>query len=109
MLTNFTPPSMGTQNNSSGAGSYTTFSFPAAVGGLNRRDGKADMPIQDANILTNVIPYPTYCAVRNGYVEYASIVQIVDFGFVTDPADETEDLGLVTQAVTEFVDLGTIV
>jgi hypothetical protein len=106
------PPSLptpGTFNNASGGGDYTTFSFPAAVGGLNRRDGKAQMPVEDANILTNVIPYPTYCAVRNGYGEYASVVQLVDFGLVTDPATETEDLGLVTQAVTEFVDLGTIV
>lgn len=29
------------------------------------------MPITDANILVNVIPYPTYCAARRGYESYA--------------------------------------
>lgn len=72
MLVFTSTPTTGTQNTSAGSGDYTTFSFPAAVGGLNRRDAKADMPIQDANVLTNVIPYPTFCAVRRGFEEYAT-------------------------------------
>lgn len=72
MLVMPSAPTPGTQNNSAGAGDFTTFSFPAAVGGLNRRDAKAQMPIEDANILTNFIPYPTFCAVRRGYESYAT-------------------------------------
>jgi hypothetical protein len=72
MLVYTSTPTTGTQNTSAGAGDFTTFSFPAAVGGLNRRDAKAEMPISDANILTNVIPYPTFCAVRRGYEEHAT-------------------------------------
>lgn len=72
MLASFSPPTPGTQNNAGGAGDFTTFSFPAAVGGLNRRYAKTEMPITDANILTNVIPYPTFCAVRRGYEEHAT-------------------------------------
>lgn len=64
--------SAGTQNNATGNGDFTTFPFPAAVGGLNKKDGKADMPISDANILINIIPYSTYCAVRRGYESYAT-------------------------------------
>lgn len=63
---------IGTQNNAGGQGDYTTLPFPAAVGGLNRRDGKADMPITDANILTNVVPRPTFCEVRRGNESYAT-------------------------------------
>jgi hypothetical protein len=72
MLVYTSTPTTGTQNTSGGGGDYTTFSFPAAVGGLNRRDAKAEMPITDANILTNVIPYPTFCAVRRGFESYAT-------------------------------------
>jgi hypothetical protein len=46
--------------------------FPAAVGGLNKRDGKADMPVTDANILDNVIPRPNYVELRRGYESYAT-------------------------------------
>lgn len=48
------------------------FKFPAAVGGLNRRDSKAQMPATDANILQNVFPYPTFCQVRKGNEQYAT-------------------------------------
>lgn len=72
MLVFTSTPTTGTQNTYQGQGDYTTFSFPAAVGGLNRRDAKADMPITDANVLTNVIPYPTFCAVRRGHIQHAT-------------------------------------
>lgn len=48
------------------------FDFPAAVGGLNRRDAKAKMPKTDANILMNVEPRPNFCVVRRGYESYAT-------------------------------------
>lgn len=69
----YTPvASAGTQNNATGNGDFTTFPFPAAVGGLNKKDGKADMAITDANILNNVFPSATYCSVRRGYEAYAT-------------------------------------
>lgn len=46
--------------------------FPAAVGGLNRKDAKAKMPVTDANILLNIEPRPNYCVVRRGYESYAT-------------------------------------
>ena len=48
------------------------YRFPAAVGGLNKRDSLAEMPETDANILTNVEPKPNYCEVRRGFSEYAT-------------------------------------
>lgn len=72
MLVFTKPATAGTYNNATGDGQYQTLTFPAAVGGLNKRDGKADMPITDANILTNIIPYPTSCKVRGGYESYAT-------------------------------------
>lgn len=53
-------------------GASRTFKFPAAVGGLNRRDGKADMPPEDANLLDNFIPRPNYVELRRGYESYAT-------------------------------------
>jgi hypothetical protein len=46
--------------------------FPAAVGGLNRRDGLADMSDIDALILDNVIPRPNWVELRNGYTSFAT-------------------------------------
>jgi len=50
----------------------TGFNYPAAVGGLNRRDAKAAMPIEDANILDNLIPRPNWVELRRGHESYAT-------------------------------------
>ncbi len=89
-------------------GSAKQFKVPAAVGGLNKRDGLADMPASDANILTNMFPRPSYVELRRGYQSHAVITIDVDFGLVTDPATTTEDLGSLTTPTTATYDLGPI-
>lgn len=44
----------------------TATSIPACVGGLNDRDGIAEMPPSDAVILENWWPYPSYLGIRKG-------------------------------------------
>lgn len=46
--------------------------LPAPVGGLNGRDGLADMPPLDAFVLDNWIPRSTTVDTRNGFSEYAT-------------------------------------
>lgn len=46
--------------------------FPAAVGGLNKRDGLADMDDKDALILENLIPRPSWVELRNGYASFST-------------------------------------
>lgn len=68
-------PDIGIQTQALGAdpgGPTKGYRFPAAVGGLNRRDAKAAMPETDANILINIEPKPNYCQVRRGYESYAT-------------------------------------
>lgn len=47
-------------------------SLPAPVGGLNARDGLADMAATDAVILDNWFCEGSYCRVRNGFADHAS-------------------------------------
>lgn len=46
--------------------------IPAPVGGLNARDGFADMHPADATILDNWFPEGNYCRIRNGFTDHAS-------------------------------------
>lgn len=48
------------------------FTLPAPVGGLNGRDGIADMPASDAFILDNAFPANTTVDQRKGYAPYAT-------------------------------------
>lgn len=50
---------------------FKAFSIPAPVGGLNDRDSLADMAPQDAVVMTNWWPYPSYVGIRKGYEEWA--------------------------------------
>lgn len=47
-------------------------SVSSPVGGLNDRDSIADMPKQDAVLLENWWPYPSYVAVRQGSLTHAT-------------------------------------
>ena len=47
-------------------------SLPAPVGGLNARDGLADMKPGDAVILENWFPEGSFCHIRNGFSDHAS-------------------------------------
>lgn len=49
-----------------------TSSLPAPIGGLNARDGLANMPESDAVILTNWFPETTSVNIRNGYSEHVT-------------------------------------
>ena len=46
--------------------------YPAPVGGWNARDALADMNPQDAVILQNWFPLPSYCEVRGGHATSAT-------------------------------------
>lgn len=48
------------------------YSVPSPVGGLNARDGFADMARNDASILDNWFPETSYCRVRRGFTDHAS-------------------------------------
>jgi hypothetical protein len=50
----------------------TTESLPAPVGGWNARDALGEMNAVDAVVLTNLVPYPTWVALRQGYTNYAT-------------------------------------
>lgn len=50
----------------------STASIPAPVGGLNARDALANMPEEDASVMTNWFPTPTSVDVRKGYNNYAT-------------------------------------
>lgn len=47
-------------------------SYPAPVGGLNDRDSLASMPPQDAALLNNWWPYPSYVSLRKGSTTWTS-------------------------------------
>lgn len=47
-------------------------SLPAPVGGWNARDSLGAMPPTDAVQLTNFVPMPTSCVLRNGYSNFAT-------------------------------------
>lgn len=47
-------------------------SLPAPVGGLNARDGLADMKPSDAVILDNWFPEGSFCRIRRGFSDHAS-------------------------------------
>ena len=47
-------------------------SIPAPVGGLNARDGLAEMPESDAVVMTNFFPNPSQVVLRSGYVTWAT-------------------------------------
>lgn len=49
-----------------------TKSVPAPVGGVNARDALASMPPTDAIVMDNWFPNPSYVAVRNGSVSWAT-------------------------------------
>lgn len=53
-----------------GAATGRTASVPAPVGGLNAVDSLAAMPPEDAVILDNFFPQPTYVQLRNGCLTY---------------------------------------
>lgn len=46
--------------------------LPSPVGGLNARDGLADMRASDAVVLDNWFPEASYCRIRNGFSDHAS-------------------------------------
>ena len=46
--------------------------LPAPTGGVNARDALADMPVTDAVAMTNWFPTPSYVAVRNGSLTWAT-------------------------------------
>jgi hypothetical protein len=48
------------------------FTLPAPVGGLNGRDGLADMPPADAFVLDNWFPANSYMITRLGHAEYGT-------------------------------------
>lgn len=48
------------------------FVLPAPVGGLNGRDGAADMPQTDAFVLDNIVPRNSTCDTRNGHTQFAT-------------------------------------
>lgn len=47
-------------------------SLPAPVGGWNARDSLGAMPATDAVQLTNFVPTPTACVLRNGFTNFAT-------------------------------------
>lgn len=49
-----------------------TTSIPAPVGGLNARDGLANMDETDAVLMDNIFPETTSADIRNGYEEHAT-------------------------------------
>lgn len=49
-----------------------TVSVPAPTGGLNGRDGLANMPPTDAVVLDNLFPNPSNVSLRNGYIAWAT-------------------------------------
>lgn len=53
-----------------GPANLQTLSAP--VGGWNALDALEQMPPNEAPILTNWVPYPTSCNVRNGYTQFAT-------------------------------------
>lgn len=53
-----------------GRANERTISSP--TGGWNAVDSLEEMPENEAPILTNWVPYPTSCNVRNGYTRYAT-------------------------------------
>lgn len=51
-----------------------TLTIPPPIGGLNGRDGLADMPPKDAFVLDNWIPGTATCDARGGHSEFVSVV-----------------------------------
>lgn len=55
-----------------GAAIARTQSVPAPIGGLNAVDSLAAMPPEDAIVLDNFFPQPTFCELRKGYASWAT-------------------------------------
>lgn len=62
--------------------------MPAPVGGLNVRDSIADMPAEDAVIMTNMFPLPDKVMLRKGHIAHATglgaqVEAVVDYNSAT--------------------------
>ena len=62
--------------------------MPAPVGGLNVRDSIADMPAEDAVIMTNMFPLPDRVMLRKGHIAHATglgaqVEAVVDYNSAT--------------------------
>ena len=58
--------------NAPAPGTSDSYSTPAPIGGLNSQDPISAMPEQDAVVLENWFPMPTYVAIRNGYTNWVT-------------------------------------
>lgn len=82
--------------------------IPAPVGGLNARDSIADMPVQDALILTNIFPEETFCAVRQGNIEHASGLTNVETLFTYNGATGTDLFAAGGNAIYDVSSSGAV-
>lgn len=60
------------QANKKAIAQVQTASVPSPIGGLNARDGLANMPPTDALVLDNWFPTPSDVMLRNGYSQWAT-------------------------------------
>lgn len=75
-------------------------SFPAPVGGWNKLNSLAEMPITDAVTLTNFFPTPTSCRVRLGYTQYSTFTGQCESIFYYNGGTTKKWFGAVSSAST---------
>lgn len=71
-----------------------TYTLPAPVKGLNKRDSIADMDFAYATTMDNYIPYDDKVVLRNGYKKYASFQNIVEALVVFNNGTKSEMLAV---------------